>query len=72
MATSGEKPWPPAGKKDGRRSRETGVRQVETKRQQFDEVVSARLGETWQWLIASSQPAEDPTVPVRWQETRLT
>ncbi|MFN8205252.1 MAG: Swt1 family HEPN domain-containing protein [Solirubrobacteraceae bacterium] len=48
-----------------------GIRQVETKRQQFDEVILARLGETWQWLIAPSQPADDPTGPVRWEETRL-
>jgi hypothetical protein len=49
-----------------------GVKQVETKRQQFDEVIAARLGETWQWLIAPSQPADDPTGPVGWEETRLT
>jgi hypothetical protein len=49
-----------------------GVKQVETKRQQFDEVIAARLGETWQWLIAPSQPADDPTGPVVWEETRLT
>ena len=48
-----------------------GVKQVETKRQQFDEVIAARLGETWQWLIAPSQPADDPTGPVGWEETRL-
>ncbi|MGO9957302.1 MAG: Swt1 family HEPN domain-containing protein [Solirubrobacteraceae bacterium] len=49
-----------------------GVKQVETKRQQFDEVIAARLGETWQWLIAPSQPAVDLTGPVGWEETRLT
>lgn len=48
-----------------------GVRQVETKRQQFDEVIAARLGETWQWLIAPSQPADNPTAPIGWEETRL-
>ena len=48
-----------------------GIKQVETKRQQFDEVIVARLGETWHWLIAPSEPADDPTGALRWEETRL-
>lgn len=48
-----------------------GVKQVETKRKQFEEMIAARLGETWQWLLAPSQPADDPTAPMTWEETRL-
>jgi len=48
-----------------------GIKQVETKRQQFEEVIAARLGETWQWLLAPSQPADDPTAAMTWEETRL-
>jgi uncharacterized protein len=48
-----------------------GVKQVETKRRQFEEMIVARLGETWQWLLAPSQPAADPTAAMTWDETRL-
>ena len=48
-----------------------GVKQVETKRQQYEEMIAARLGETWQWLLAPTQPSEDPTAAMRWEETRL-
>jgi hypothetical protein len=47
------------------------VKQVETKRREFEEVIAARLVETWQWLIAPSQPSDNPTGPIGWEETRL-
>jgi hypothetical protein len=48
-----------------------GVKQVETKRGQFEEIIAARLGETWQWLLAPTQPGADPTAAMTWDETRL-
>jgi predicted AAA+ superfamily ATPase len=48
-----------------------GVKQVETKVRQFEEMIAARIGETWQWLLAPSQPAADPTAAMTWEETRL-
>lgn len=46
------------------------VRQAETQRQAADGAVTARLPETYQWLLAPEQAK--PTVPVTWQAARLT
>ncbi len=48
-----------------------GIKQVETKSQQFEEMIASRFGETWQWLLVPTQPADDPTSPMTWEETRL-
>lgn len=45
------------------------LRQAETKRESSDEVVDARIPETYQWLLVPSQP--DPRGPVVWGELRL-
>lgn len=45
------------------------LRQAETKRESSDEVVDARVPETYQWLLVPSQP--DPRGPVVWGELRL-
>jgi hypothetical protein len=45
------------------------TRQAETKRGQFDDVVSQRVGETFAWVLLPTQSASDPTVA--WEETRV-
>lgn len=44
-------------------------KQAETKREQFDEVVTQRVAETFTWVLVPSQTATDPTVA--WEETRV-
>ena len=46
------------------------VRQAETQRQAADGAVTARLPETYQWLLVPEQP--NPQAPVVWQALRLT
>jgi len=46
------------------------VRQAETQRQAADGTVTARLPETYQWLLAPEQT--NPQAPITWQATRLT
>ena len=48
-----------------------GIKQVETKSQQFEERIAGRLGEAWQWLLVPTQPADDPTAAMTWEEMRL-
>lgn len=45
------------------------VRQAETQRRAADGVVTARLPETYQWLIVPEQV--NPQAPITWQATRL-
>jgi len=45
------------------------VKQAETQKKAADGVVTARLPETYQWLLVPSQ--ENPQAPVTWQTTRL-
>lgn len=45
------------------------VRQAETQRQAADGTVTARLPETYQWLLAPEQTS--PQAPITWQATRL-
>jgi hypothetical protein len=45
------------------------LRQAETKQESSDEVVDARIPETYQWLLVPSQP--DPKGVVVWAELRL-
>jgi hypothetical protein len=45
------------------------ARQAETKRAQFDEAVSQRLGEAFIWVLIPSQASDDPSVV--WDETRV-
>jgi predicted AAA+ superfamily ATPase len=44
-------------------------RQAETKRAEFDEAVTHRIGETFVWVLVPSQPPADPTVT--WDESRV-
>jgi predicted AAA+ superfamily ATPase len=44
-------------------------RQAETKREQFDDVVTQRIRETFAWVLVPSQATNDPTVT--WEETRV-
>jgi hypothetical protein len=44
-------------------------RQAETKRIQFDEAVTQRVGETFTWVLVPSQSVSDPQVA--WEETRV-
>ncbi|HPA50025.1 MAG TPA: Swt1 family HEPN domain-containing protein [Thermoanaerobaculia bacterium] len=46
------------------------VRQAETQKQAADGAVTARLPETYQWLLAPGQA--NPQAPVKWEATRLT
>ncbi len=46
------------------------ARQAETQRQAAEGAVTARLPETYQWLLAPEQPT--PKAPVAWQTYRLT
>ncbi len=46
------------------------VRQAETQRQVADGAVTARLPETYQWLLVPEQ--KSPTAPVTWTAVRLT
>lgn len=45
------------------------VKQAETQRRAAAEAVTARLPETYQWLLAPVQ--KDPAAPVSWETTRL-
>jgi predicted AAA+ superfamily ATPase len=45
------------------------VRQAETQKQAADGAVTARLPETYQWLLVPEQ--KNPQAPVTWQATRL-
>jgi predicted AAA+ superfamily ATPase len=45
------------------------ARQAETQKQAADGAVSARLPETYQWLLVPEQP--NPKAPVAWQAARL-
>ena len=44
-------------------------RQAETKRGQFDDAVTQRIGETFAWVLVPTQTTNDPTVS--WEETRV-
>ena len=46
------------------------MRQAETQKQAADGAVTARLPETYQWLLVPEQPT--PKAPVVWQAYRLT
>lgn len=46
------------------------ARQAETQKQAADGAVTARLPETYQWLLVPEQP--NPQAPVAWQAVRLT
>lgn len=43
--------------------------QAETKRAQFNEAVTQRIGETYVWVLAPSQEAGDPAI--KWEETKV-
>jgi predicted AAA+ superfamily ATPase len=45
------------------------TKMAETKREQFDDVVTQRISETFAWVFIPSQAASDPTV--MWDETRV-
>lgn len=45
------------------------VRQAETQKQAADGAVTARLPETYQWLLVPEQP--NPQAPITWQAVRL-
>ena len=47
------------------------AKQAQAKRAEFDQVVDARLLEAWQWLIAPSLPADDPTGEMQWEAVRV-
>ncbi|MEA2827750.1 MAG: hypothetical protein QOG43_2189 [Actinomycetota bacterium] len=44
-------------------------RQAETKRGQFDDAVTQRIGETFAWVLVPTQTTNDPMVS--WEETRV-
>ena len=44
-------------------------KQAEGKRDQANDSVRLRIGETFQWLLVPSQP--DPTVPIQWDAVRV-
>ena len=46
------------------------VRQAETRKQESDNAVRARIGEAYQWLLAPAQSS--PTDTLRWESIRLT
>ena len=46
------------------------VRQAETRKQESDNAVRARIGEAYQWLLAPTQSS--PTDTLRWESIRLT
>ena len=46
------------------------VRQAETRKQESDNAVKGRIGETYQWLLVPVQPL--PTDDVKWENIRLT
>ena len=46
------------------------VRQADTRRQESDNAVRGRIGETYQWLLAPGQPS--PQGEVKWESIRLT
>src|SRR6185503_11387337 len=45
------------------------VKQAETQKQAADGAVTARLPETYQWLLVPEQA--NPQAPIKWQATRL-
>lgn len=45
--------------------------QVEAKVKESDEIVTHRIAETYQWVLNPTQPAGDPTGPVRWDSIRV-
>ena len=45
------------------------VRQAETQNQAADSAVTARLPETYQWLLVAEQV--NPQAPIKWQAIRL-
>jgi hypothetical protein len=47
------------------------AKQAQAKRAEFDQVADARLLEGWQWLIAPSLPADDPTGEIQWDAVRV-
>ena len=47
------------------------TRQTETKVVEFDETVSQRIAETYQWVLNPDQPQDDPTGPMVWDTFRL-
>jgi hypothetical protein len=47
------------------------VRQVEAKAKESDETVSHRIAETYQWVLNPTQPADEPTGPIRWDAIRV-
>jgi predicted AAA+ superfamily ATPase len=47
-------------------------KQAETKRRQGNDAVDQRIPETYQWLLSPSVGSDDPTGPLRWDETRVT
>ena len=46
------------------------VRQAENRKQESDNAVKGRIGETYQWLLAPGQSS--PTDPLKWESIRLT
>jgi Swt1-like HEPN/Protein of unknown function (DUF499) len=44
-------------------------KQADTKRAQFDDAVSQRVGETFIWALVPTQATDDPTI--QWDETRV-
>lgn len=47
------------------------AKQARTKEAELDELVDARILETWQWLIVPAVPSGDPTGEVRYETTRV-
>ena len=47
------------------------TRQVEAKVAEFDETVTRRIAETYQWVLNPDQPEDDPTGPMVWDTVRL-
>ena len=47
------------------------TRQVETKVAEFDETVTQRIAETYQWVLNPDQPPDDPIGPMVWETFRL-
>ena len=48
----------------------TSVRPAENRKQESDNAVRARIGESYQWLLAPAQSY--PTDPLKWGSIRLT
>ena len=47
------------------------AKQAQTKESELDQLVDARVLETWQWLITPAVPADDPTGPVCYETMRV-